>query len=108
MAEKSKACPSCSGTMPASATVCPHCKTELQVTVWEIQRTSSETACFRGREAVPAIKSRLISGTLKLSDMCRQRVKALDRIENGEPRYSVKAEKKWDSLLAYARGEFDL
>ena len=108
MAEKHKRCPSCSGRMPASATVCPRCKTELQVTVWEIQQTASQATCFRGREAVSRIKSGLISGTLKLSDMCRQRIEVLDRIENGEPRYSVKKEKRWDSLSAYARREFEL
>ncbi len=81
MAEKKKTCPSCTNEIPSSATVCPQCKAELEVVVWEVEKVPGKNVSFRGHGAIEAVREALLSGEIKLSNPARQRIEVLERVE---------------------------
>lgn len=109
MDEKKKTCPSCQKEIPGSSTVCPQCKAELEVLVWDVEKSAGQQRLsFRGSAAVGMLRDALLSGEIKLSDPARQRIEVLAGVENGQHRFVIKKERKTKPLKHYASKIFEL
>jgi hypothetical protein len=100
MAEK-RICPACKKEIKETATRCPECQKQLEILCWEIEQESGQMVLYSGEGAEASIREDLISGKLRLLNRCRQHVKVLERVEQGEEQYGLKKEMEWKTLRDY-------
>lgn len=108
MAEKKKTCPLCHKEIPGSSTVCPQCKAELEVLVWDVETSAGRNLSFHGSGAVAAIRDALISGEIKLSHPACQRIEVLAGMQNDQHHFVIKKKRETKPLKHYASKEFAL
>jgi len=108
MAKKTKACPACKKDIAEDATTCPLCGKQLEILHWEIEQESGEKILIIDPNAADLIREQLLSGKLKLSNRCRQYIKALMKVEEGKDEYGIKKEMEWKTLKDYANSVFSL
>jgi hypothetical protein len=105
---KRRTCPACHKEIPGSGAVCPLCNAELEVLIWEVEMSAGPALAFRGVGAVRAIKEKLLSGEIRLSDSTSQRVEALASVGRDQGSFVVKRNRPTKSLRHYASRHFEL
>ena len=108
MATDTKTCPACKTKIDKKSDTCPSCGKQLEILYWEIEQASGEKMVLAGGEAEITIRDDLLAKKLTLSDPCRQIIKKLSRVVNGQDVYVIKEEKPLLKLKDYANSVFEL